>query len=331
MRVRDRRRRRAFTLIELLVVIAIIAILIALLLPAVQQAREAARRSQCKNNLKQLGLAMHNYHDVFGVLPPGSGIQGTDLCNDVYGGNCVPWVGGLHRKGSQLVKILPYIDQGPLYNKIDFNIDVDDWFYNFNNRQYRHQVISTFLCPSDTNGINLDRAHTNYACSMGAQRMSDNMGWCGNIYPGNVFGTGATGHGSTNDPSRISGLFSRYVWSARIRDITDGTSNTIMMGESRPSCNDHLAGGWFHANAVFALATTAPINYKTCRNEPGYQPDSCNAWNVWQTSMGFKSNHEGGAQLVLADGSVRFISENIDYMTFQRLGDRRDGQPIGEF
>lgn len=309
------RRRPGFTLIELLVVIAIIAILVALLLPAVQQAREAARRSQCKNNLKQLGLALHNYHDTAGMFPNGT-VR-------------APWQGGPDRTGSQLVQLLPYIDQQTLYNRIPFEQDVDAWFFDTSNgvRTFQPPVLE---CPSDTSTVRPDRAHTDYAVSMGAQRMSSNGGWC-TRFPGNVFGTGPTGHGSSNDPGNISGVFSRLAWAASFRDITDGTSNTIAMGESRAQCNDHLAGGWFHGNAPFAAATTAPINFQTCRGEPGYQAASCNAWDNWQTSMGFKSQHEGGAHMLMCDGSVHFVSENVDYMTYQRLGDRRDGQPINNF
>jgi prepilin-type N-terminal cleavage/methylation domain-containing protein/prepilin-type processing-associated H-X9-DG protein len=307
---------RGFTLIELLVVIAIIAILIALLLPAVQQAREAARRTQCRNNLKQLGLALHNYHDVHNIFAIQSGLA-------VDGQQ--PWQAGRHRKGSLLVQLLPYIEQAPLYGKIDFGGDVDAWFLATANG-VRTLNIPAYLCPSDTITINLDRAHANYLGSMGHQRMSDNAGWCSNQYPGNTLGTGATvGHGTTIQMSQISGIFARGAAAARMRDITDGTSNVIMMAESRPDCNDHGAQGWFNANGTFALATTAPINWNTCRSKPGYRASSCNAWDNWQTSMGIKSQHVGGAQILMCDGSVHFISENMDYMTLQRLGDRRDG------
>lgn len=319
--------RRAFTLIELLVVIAIIAVLVALLLPAVQQARESARRSQCKNNLKQLGVAMLAYEETYRQLPIGSGIPGTPWCTTLGnggGGGCYPWVGGLHRKGSHFVKLLGFLDQQGLYEKIDFNGDVDDWFFNSSSQLYRRNPVSSLLCPSDTITVNPDRAHTNYYFSMGAQLIPAQGPWC-NLYPGHV--NGPSGHGSSNDPSQISGLFSRYVWSARMADITDGSSNTIAMGEGRPNCHDHGAGGWFHGNAIWA-ATTAPINYATCTGDPGYQVNSCNANNVWMTSWGFKSRHVGGAHFLMGDGVVTFISENIDYTTYQNLGCRNDGNPV---
>jgi prepilin-type processing-associated H-X9-DG protein len=135
----------------------------------------------------------------------------------------------------------------------------------------------------------------------------------------------------------------RLDWAANFRDITDGTSNTIMMGEVRPQCGDHLRNGWMHFNAMW-VATTSPINFKIfCVQEdngwnsptppPGANPTQpgCNHFQMWTTGMGFKSRHAGGAHFVLADGSVKFLSENIDYVTYQRLGDRRDGGVIGDF
>lgn len=336
-------RRRAFTLIELLVVIAIIAILIALLLPAVQQAREAARRTQCKNNLKQLGIALHNYHDVYGQFAIGTGIPNTAQCRLLNGGDnrCHPWRPGIYNTGSHLVKLLPFMELDSLYDKIDFSGDVRDWFFNADGRAYRNIEIPSFLCPSDRIYVRPGRGHRNYGFSGGFQQTSD-RGRCGNIYNmrtiaptiGMDWRQGRAGHGSSNNPDAISGMFGRYVWAARIADVSDGTSNTIMAGEVRPDCTDHQAGGWYDANYVSAGFTTAPINFPTCRGENPYQGNggtSCNNWSTWQVSMGFKSRHPGGAQFTLADGSVRFISENVDYATYQRLGNRRDGQPVKNF
>ncbi len=327
-------RRYGFTLIELLVVIAIIAVLIALLLPAVQQAREAARRTQCRNNLKQLGLAMHNYHEVFQIFPVGSGVPGApnNYCTTISGlpnGDCVPWVAGRHRKGSTFVKLLPYFDQGALYKRINWAIDVDDWFFEANARAERRRPMPALSCPSDVITMNLDRAHTNYYFSHGAQAVPSNgtPPWC-TLYPGNL--NGPSGHASSNDPNQLSGLVGRYVWSARISDIRDGTSNVIAIGEGRPNCHDHGAGGWFHGNAQWA-STTPPINFKTCREEPGYVVNSCNSWDNWMTSWGFKSTHVGGAHFLMADGAVKFLNQSINYTMYQRLGSRRDGQPVAEF
>ncbi len=311
-------RKRGFTLIELLVVIAIIAILVALLLPAVQQAREAARRSSCKNNLKQLGVALHNYHDTHGQFPIGSQDAAPNRI----------WQGGTARKGSMLVKLLPQVEQGPAFDKLDFNADVVPQLQSAALSRIWRQEIDTYVCPSD-DYVNPSNGKTNYAPSLGAQRMS---GRGCNTYPGNTFGTGRHGHGSSGDGNRIAGLWSRYQWAAKIRDITDGTANTIAMGEIRPKCGDHHRGGWANPNALWT-ATTAPINHPTCPGENGGSGGSsgCNAQGNWQTSQGFKSRHVGGAQFVFADGSVHFLSENINYRTYQQLGCRRDGEVVGEF
>ena len=133
----------------------------------------------------------------------------------------------------------------------------------------------------------------------------------------------------------ISGVFSRATWSARFRDVTDGESQVIAVGETLPHKGDHLKNGWMHHNSIWCM-TTGPINYPVYGlGEPGFnqvnaQFPGCSNWRNWSTSQGFKSQHKGGAQFVLVDGSVQFLSENIDYVTYNRLGDRRDGGPLGE-
>ncbi len=332
-------RSRGFTLIELLVVIAIIAILIALLLPAVQQAREAARRTQCRNHLKQLGIAMHNYHDTFGQFPINSLQWGNPA-------NTPEWTGTQH--GTQLTMLLPYIDQAPLYNAIDFRLTNAEAVTVAGTPIYQI-VIPAFMCPTSTSPERRPgdlRAKTNYAPSMGSQRMDVNTGTgCPGLYPpygplidpqyattspndndNGYFGTGAAGHGNSMDASSTSGIFSRAIWAAKIRDISDGTSNTILMGEVRPECADHINNGWFHNNSLW-VPTTAPINFPTCPNSPP-RPDSCHRADTWNTSQGFKSEHTGGAHFLMSDGAVTFLSENLDYGTFQRLGDRRDNRTV---
>ena len=338
-------RSRGFTLIELLVVIAIIAILIALLLPAVQQAREAARRTQCKNNLHQLGLALHNYHDVYNQFP---------LTVFNFNAGSDPYTWDASSRGSYLIRLLPYIEQGNLFSALNFSTVGPAWnLPNFeaqvdaNGKLYRHYVIPAFICPSDNQPV-LDGHSTksNYAMSMGAQQMDGGgnpWGTCTNyMFPGGYFGTGGAGHGNTDSPALTSGVLSRQGWAAGFRDMTDGTSNTIAMGEILPQCGDHSRNGWFHFNSMW-IATTAPVNFPiACVRDNkvnGVKWDdpasagvtACNHWQNWQTSQGFKSKHTGGAQFVLCDGSARFISENIDYATYQRLGDRRDGEVVGEF
>ena len=313
---------RGFTLIELLVVIAIIAVLIALLLPAVQQAREAARRTQCKNSLKQFGLAIHNYHDVGNSLPPSITVA--------------PSCCGLSGVGA-LVHLLPYIDQAPVYNTINFNSALVNWDTPVSNSapagsRYFEITPPGFRCPSDTspvfnnvNGRGLMWAAGSYGLCDGAQYHAANNG-CG-AYQGNVFGTGSNYLSSIADPTTVSGIYSRGGYAARFRDVTDGLSNTIFMGEIRSECSDHAQQGWAGTNTNF-FSTTAPINFNTC---PGSSGAGCNNPTAWNTSMGFKSRHVGGAHILLGDGSSRFISENIDYMTYQKLGDRRDGQVVGDF
>lgn len=337
--------RPAFTLIELLVVIAIIAILIALLLPAVQQAREAARRTQCRNNLKQLGLAMHNYHDNFNQFAP----------SVMHPEGPPGYTWSESSKGSYMVRYLPYLDQAPLFNALNFNAIAPAWNppnleaqTNPQGQLYRHMIIPSLQCPSEESS-NLDghSAKSNYACSMGNQAMpawdsSGNNGvWTGapcTLYPGNNFGTGPAGHGSSWNANDISGIVARFNWAARIRDITDGTSNVIAAGEIRPQCGDHTRNGWMHFNSLW-VATTAPINFPiVCVREPGWDAASappgmnaCNHWQNWQTSQGFKSRHVGGAHFLMCDGAVKFITQNIDYITYQRLGCRRDGGTVGDF
>ena len=340
--------RSAFTLIELLVVIAIIAVLIALLLPAVQQAREAARRTQCKNNLKQLGLALHNYHDVYG--------QFALTVFNTGGAPGPTWSDA--SKGTYLVRLLPFIDQAPLYNALEFSTTGVPWncvnpalltACNFEAQRvsypagqlHRHKVIPGFSCPSDPSPeLDGHSTKSNYAMSMGNQRMDGGgtpWGTC-TQYMGNNFGTGPDGHGNSDNGNRISGIISRFNWAANMAKVTDGTSNVILMGEIRPQCGDHARNGWFHFNSMW-IATTAPVNFPIeCVREgqwssptPPPGMNGCNHWQNWQTSQGFKSKHTGGAHFLLCDGSTRFVSENVDYLTYQRLGDRRDGQAVGEF
>lgn len=345
--------RRAFTLIELLVVIAIIALLIALLLPAVQQAREAARRTQCKNNLKQYGLALHNYSDVYGTLP----IGGTE-----WNPNHTPptWQ---HPAGvGWQVRVLPFLEQGPLYNELDWGqvlpitsyetgntaIDLPDPVtVGFlpsqilrNGKPARSHQIPTARCPSDISENDLINgwAQSNYTGSPGSQRFNSVNSSC-NPYLQFIEATptqAANVHfGDTSNPANVSGLFTRLGMTIRFRDITDGLSNTIAVGETLPDCSDHQTGWWLYRGHGNTLASTAvKINdMTTCDRKSGGQVlwPACTAKNNWNISHGFRSRHTGGAQFLLADGSVRFLSENIHHPTYQHLGGRADGQVIGEF
>ncbi|MCA9101641.1 MAG: DUF1559 domain-containing protein, partial [Planctomycetales bacterium] len=312
----------AFTLVELLVVIAIIGILIALLLPAVQAAREASRRASCGNNLKQIGLALHGYHDVFDQFPLGAVHD-----NGNWGAN------DPSHHGSFLVALLPYLGEQPIYDACDFTTNTSYNSLGPNGRKLHETWVNTFMCPSDrqeyfdtgnplypiTDGLH--QATSNYGASMGNQA----FGAC--PFGGNMFGTGANYHGHSLNGSDISGVFSHLAWAAAIHQITDGTSNTIAVGEIRPKCSWHAKDGWMHINSLW-FATTAPINFPNCPDEPGFVDGNCNAPHAWSADMGFKSRHPGGCQFAFADASVHFIGDNIDYTTYQKLGDRRDGLPI---
>ena len=298
-----RTHRRGFTLIELLVVIAIIAILIALLLPAVQQAREAARRSQTRNNLKQIGLALHNYHDAFQTFPSGwIGVTGGQ-----------PHVDGISGWGWGAM-LLPHLDQAPLYNTINFSLPV----WDSANATARTTPLAVFRSPSDP-----EKAR--FTISSAANTPLAELATAN--YVGN-FGTGAVPAGLALDD--CEGQAAGFVCSgngvfhhnsrARIGDIVDGTSNTMLAGERRTS----EALGWFSTWAGVVAGSEEPA----CRvlgvtdhtpNHPDAHFDD------------FSSHHEGGCFILLGDGQVRFVSESIDTMLYQAISTRAGGEVVGEF
>jgi prepilin-type N-terminal cleavage/methylation domain-containing protein len=341
-------RRAGFTLIELLVVIAIIAILIALLLPAVQQAREAARRTQCKNNLKQFGLGLHNYHDVYGgFAPAGSGQNHT-----------------LPRAGWQ-TRILPFMDQAPLFNQLHFDGPRPGVEYGGVQGSVSRQVLADgeeagekqvpyAMCPSDTWPTHVDGstntsftttagwAQASYTGSIGSHPTPSAGGNCNPFnsfaLANNLLGSGCTAgqinYSRSNSTRCSNGMFGYWGLFVRERDVTDGTSNTIFVGEVRSDCHSHPTWGWWFSNAMgnAHAGTVTPINeFTTCNNSSQISDPACTAKTKYNYSWGFKSHHVGGVQMLFVDGSVHFISENIDHETFQRLGARNDGQPVGQF
>ncbi len=312
----ERTRRKAFTLIELLVVIAIIAILIALLLPAVQQAREAARRTQCKNNLKQIGLALHNYHDVYNKFPAGG------YWNNNHRGLA-------YQQGSVLVHLLPYIEQSVIFNQIDFsnppNRNINDTRMPDGRLMRQAVSVSAFLCPSDTAGSNFNNRSTvqNYAASKGASNAGSPTGGNPNGSPPCADAYLSFRKGGTSG-SGVSGPFHRNGRSCEMRDVTDGLSNTIFFGEVRPECSNHIRQGWLQANNGQGMfGTLYPINLDTCNTS---NSSGCNWINNWTEEFGFKSRHTGGAQFLFGDGAVRFISDNIDHVNYNRLGAKQDNE-----
>lgn len=327
---RGRRPFRGFTLIELLVVIAIIAILVALLLPAVQQAREAARRSSCRNNLKQIGLALHNYHDIHRMFP----IANTFTLGQAASTSQAAWGWGTY--------ILPQLDQAPLYDNMGVSERTLEQLLNSGNSQLLELPrtnLSVYRCPSDDGPEINDRrgftdqsptynaATSNYVANHGCR-------WSGvEINPGNPpFGSRDT-RGLFQTPN------SRPV---DIAAVTDGTSNTIAVGERIfTPCRAAVWVGTRNYNGfgnVGLRMHLATVEGSTKINTP----------DVPNCERGYNSRHEGGAQFLLADGSVQFLSENINFDstnrcatrgnnsaanmgTFQRLINRQDGQPVGQF
>ncbi len=332
---------RAFTLIELLVVIAIIAVLIGLLLPAVQKVREAANRMSCSNNLKQIGIALHSYHDTNGFFPQGG----------LVGGPGVDWGDD---RGSWLVQILPYIEQDTTFKlmvAIGGNMNTD-----FNNQSVKNPVgrcindknnnvgvngqnlnrvrIKPYRCPSD--GDMLDDQVFNYVGSMGPQCMEGGCGanphqqWCQPAANLNMGYNWSPDHGNSQSAADIRGCFNRLGCKFRLSSIPDGTSNTILVGEVLSSKHDHISNwnSWMHFNGAVAHASTViPINWKILTND-GQCTNPLTAARNWNVGWGFRSGHTGGAQFAFGDGSVRMVQESIDMRTYQLLGCRNDGMPV---
>jgi len=299
-----KRSRRGFTLIELLVVIAIIAILIALLLPAVQQAREAARRTQCRNNMKQLGLAMHNYHDSFGLFPSGWIGVSTSVSPAVADANGRSGVGW----GTML---LPYIDQAVLYNKMNFSVGID----NAANAVARSAIVQTFRCPSDLGESfwNITDTQGGGGTVLASLPTSNYVGSAGDTEIDSCIGL------SVGQQCVRNGSF-YHNSSIRIRDITDGTSNTFLCGERKTAASLGWFATWLGAYpggdrpVVRILGVTDHTP-----NNPVLHIDD------------FSSQHEGGAHFLFGDGHVRFLTENIDSGLYKALSTRAGEETIGEF
>lgn len=341
------KQRRGFTLIELLVVIAIIAVLIALLLPAVQQAREAARRTQCKNNLKQIGLAMHNYHDVFLSFPSG---YIAKIPQNKTSSERSLWSWGAF--------ILPFLEQTALHDTLDVgNRLLEQNLATPAGLAALQTPLPMYRCPSDTGP-----ALNNFDASLSDNPSDSAANW----YIRTVTSNGsdripiATSNyvmvANPSDSTTPPAFFADYGppsgvgfqnSSISFGDITDGTSNTLLVGE-RAWRYDNLTVG--AANALgFSAEVCNPsssANIKSAQlSALGISYDGINwsATNRIHQGRGFSSTHTGGAHFLMCDGSVLFISENVDYMkgsvgappfittTFARLVWRNDGQVLGSF
>jgi prepilin-type N-terminal cleavage/methylation domain-containing protein/prepilin-type processing-associated H-X9-DG protein len=369
-------RRRAFTLIELLVVIAIIAVLIALLLPAVQSAREAARRAQCTNNLKQVGLALHNYENSQGVYPPG-GVADESLPGNA--GSIWGAPGG-NNIASWRALVIPMMEGGNIYNAINFSVSLNDATAGASavNWTGLMTISNTWLCPSDDNfqggepgfrpasgawgnypngdsptnpftGQPETRVpYSNYAGSFGdnyaigaltpVQNPWETYPYPPNLAPGRpqigwpgFWGTAFNSAITTQSGGNLRGYFSYRiagVGPVRVASITDGTSNTLMTGETIPAqvaCSNF----WDHNGCTFG--TTIPINWQTLRAtcSDGATFGSAD----WQcrysyAAKGAKSKHPGGANMGFGDGSVRFLKSSINLPTYCAIGSRNGGEVV---
>ncbi len=305
------RRREAvsgFTLVELLVVIAIIAVLVSLLLPAVQQAREAARRSSCKNNFKQVGLAMHNYHDVHGVFAPGSILGGSAPTS----GGCAGLVSGEH-KFSWGVYLLPFLEQASRYGALNFNgnVLVNDNF----NPDIRLGPVTAFLCPSNPQMDKMVNRNGAFAGVIVHGLPRSDIGGVADSANWRCVNSSGTMPGHPT-PSGNGVLFN--VSSVGFQHIIDGTSNTLMIGEitGNHRSTTGLNGNSYAAYNVFD--TSSGINGST--TIPG------GATTFAFRPQGFSSFHAGGAHFGMCDGSVQFLSENIDQGVLAALTTRAGGE-----
>jgi prepilin-type N-terminal cleavage/methylation domain-containing protein/prepilin-type processing-associated H-X9-DG protein len=302
----DRRLARGFTLVELLVAIAIIGVLVALLLPAVMQAREAARRVQCRNNLKQFGIALQTYHDSYRAFP----------INTSYTHS----VGPMSVTRSWMQCLLPFIEQRPLHDLIDPGKTISD------NRAHAERAIAVFLCPSSADPAQMPvradvpddwvLAITNYKACAGS-----NWNW------GDFVHFSPTGRfaGSTDGLNQGNGLICEGRAApvvTRMSDVRDGASNTIAIGETVGAWTKWA--WWFSQNAVTGTCAI-PLNYEV----EGISREE-NIVN-WENNYGFMSRHTGGGHFALVDGSVRFISEDIDFDVYRNLATLSGGEVIGDY
>jgi prepilin-type N-terminal cleavage/methylation domain-containing protein len=319
-----KRRSRGFTLIELLVVIAVIAILIAILLPAVQSAREAARRANCGNNLKQIGLAMHEYHDTHNVLPPGKK------------GCC--W-------GTWLVYVLPQLEQQSLFNAwnscgtnavgVPSNYDVDFRFFGATNRTVTSTWISVYLCPSDqtnapisatTNGVTYACTSQNYAVNFGDTIVSQ-LDYQGVRFGGAPFLDIGSPNGDYSQPGRPTVGFSSFL---------DGLSNTLLSSEVIVGQGQDLRGfSWWGDAATFetimAPNSASPdviFNSSYCINQSP-NPPCTTATPTLPDMYAARSRHAaGGVNVGMGDGAVRFIKNSIDLSIWRAISTTRGGEIV---
>jgi prepilin-type N-terminal cleavage/methylation domain-containing protein/prepilin-type processing-associated H-X9-DG protein len=328
--LRNGNRSRAFTLIELLVVIAIIAVLVALLLPAVQQAREAARRSQCKNNLKQIGLALHNYEGSSRLLPPGYvSAPGFGTMDPLSGDWGTGW--------GWLTHLLPNVEQAPLYNALNLNVACWDPL----NAVLVKTSVAVYVCPSAANpdnAVNVEDVNHNTLAVFGRANYVHNVGW-NDLWsaPPSV-------------PQDYGGVANGVMYrdsGVRFSNVTDGLSNTVFAGERSPNLSDAVWPGAMPGSAHFSRPPFGSIgsggpgtnwdcggSYVGAHSGPSlyefpvviHPPNS----PLGHTDQ-MQSLHTGGAHILLGDGSVRFISESVNLRIWSALCSRDAGEVVGEY
>ena len=335
---RDKRTFRGFTLVELLVVIAIIGILIALLLPAVQAAREAARRMQCSNHLKEIGLALHTYQASSNFFPPAAVVSASfKLSFPAYPNLSHYDPRGDALSGEQgtswMLHILPAIEQGMLFDRWDFTRNVAG------NEAVARTDIAMFYCPTRRSGLRdfdmqpglmfqgWDQGGTDYGgCTGGANGFNDDA-WtpapCRHSMIDHWTDMMPDWSGEWVDRGQQFGVFGGINKGCTLADIADGTSHTIMTGELqriyRPSnCQYVSHDGWAVGGVGTLFDTDGTIDMPT--------GGGMNNWYFENPG----SDHEGGAQFGMADGSVRFISENVDDLLFEYLGTAASGEVVGQ-
>jgi prepilin-type N-terminal cleavage/methylation domain-containing protein/prepilin-type processing-associated H-X9-DG protein len=355
-------RKRGFTLIELLVVIAIIAILVALLLPAVQQAREAARRAACKNNMKQIGLALHNYHDVSNQFPPGMIHSGATnnrtatAMGQTFNLNHTGWT-----------MLLPFLEQATLYNS--FNINHASRFVDVStvgiqgdplvNKDFVETILPVLLCPSEpfqrytynqTNGrhYTLELKYTGKKACTSYMFASGRLAETWSFYHVRDTTSSDMPVNEAVDGRMLvqyQGAFGNNG-AAAIKNITDGTSNSILVGES--TLNKHSAGyrpTWGAGKYTGVFGRVAPRKTTNTTSNIRFRINSpVAAWTGKMASCAtrtgsctrphasvFSSRHPGGAHFVMADGRVEFLTDSIDWVTFCYLNFIHDNQPVDAY
>ncbi len=328
-------KRRGFTLVELLVVIAIIGVLVALLLPAIQAAREAARRSQCTNNLKQIGIGLQNYHDTYKTFPLGSfNLRTTWMSNGTN------W----------RALILPFIEESSLHDQLSFNrtdFFAMGWYGNLGpNAVLSGVIIDTYQCPSSTI-TPFDNPH-----SWSNSRKGLNIHYVGNQGAARPI-PGGDPNGGTRDCS--------HGWSCNngvlvanecfdMADVTDGTSNVALVWEQsgritvqRHNRTSNYYGGWYgtrHSRPITASSCGDLWQTGTCclryalnsyKEVPNLNAVPSQARYMWRNNTILNSEHPGGIMFVLTDGSVRFVSDDVDFTNLKRLACRYDGDPLAHY